>query len=257
MRTYRKQRRTKNSRRSRKQVGGKQVLINIGGQSYQAADVLILNTWDNDGKIYIVLYQSNLNQKQGDYPMLSLPGGRCEDSHGGRLEVTARTELYEESRKSVFINERIFEIMARPTVKKYVDIHGQEKGGLYGMRRVFVVKLPGVSQRIYNANKKIMDADSSTSRCFNETNAMVRILPEELRKLVRHDDDGRGRVLTRKDGKKYWIDSTVMKAFIAAKHEGLIENPFFMERRMEEKAKSGQICWSQPTINGITTDTYN
>ena len=216
-------RRRKSRTGSRKQRGGAQTRLTVGGVEFQGADVFMINNYR--GADSVVLFQSR--NRMGPY--LQLAGGRCEDTHGS-LEQTISDELYEESRKSIRISEDVFKEMTR--AGSYVDYDGDTKG-LPGKRRCFVCAVPSISTKIYNENKQIFDLLISPGnpaavgkpaghfeellRKYLETEAMVRIPFKDLTDSVRAGNDGRAREI-----KGHHIATYVMKAIVEARRKGFL-----------------------------------
>lgn len=214
-------RRRKSRTGSRKQRGGAQTRLTVGGVEFQGADVFMINNYK--GVDSVVLFQSR--NRVGPY--LQLAGGRCEDTHGS-LEQTISEELYEESRKSIRISKDVFTEMTR--AGSYVDYMG-DKMGLSGMRRCFVCTVPYISTTIYNDNKQIFDLLISTrnpaavgkppgyfatsQKKYLETDAMVRIPFKDLTDSVRAGNDGRARNIN-----GHHIATYVMKAIVEARKKG-------------------------------------
>lgn len=227
--------------RRRRQKGGKQVAIYIGGVAFQGTDVIIINHhYASPGIPFLILFLAS--EATGRLPSLGLAGGRCEDTHG-TIEVTAQSELYEESRKAAYVDPDVFKDMTKK--RKYVDIPGEApKPGttmVAGNRRIFICKMPFISTTIYDANKAILDANASTPHSFKETNAMIRIPLSDILKSIRADDDGRGRPVT-VHGRQFYIQSNTMKAVIAASRSGLLDEPYRLSKTVhsEKKEKSGE-----------------
>jgi hypothetical protein len=244
-RRNRQVRRSKSVRR-RRQKGGKQVAIYIGGVAFQGADVMIINYhYASPGIPFLVLFQAS--GASGILPSLGLPGGRCEDTHG-TIEVTAQSELYEESRKAVYVDPEVFRDMTKK--RNYVDIPGEDpKPGttmVAGRRRVFICIMPFISTTIYDANKAILDADASTPHSFKETQAMIRIPLSDILKSIRADDDGRGRPVA-VQGRQFYIQSNTMKAVIAALLVGSFEKLYHLGTTVHSVKKEE---------SGEKTDTY-
>ena len=100
--------------------------IHLGGHKYQGADVLLLNRIHGT---YTIITFAQRNQRGPD---VSIAGGRCETKHRD-LEDTASVELYEESRKSIFIASDVLRDMtARGS---FVDYPGDNHHSLPGRRR--------------------------------------------------------------------------------------------------------------------------
>jgi len=216
-------RRRTTKRRTRKQRGGVQVLLDVGGVKFQGADVFIINKYG--GVDCAVLFQS----KNAKGPFLQLAGGRCEDSHES-LEQTISDELYEESRKSIRISEDVFKAMT--AVGSYVDYDGDAMG-IFGRRRCFVCQVPYISKTIYDENKAIFDLLLSPRnpaaaakpvghfaallKKYLETDAMVRIPIKDLQDTLVARNNGRARSINGHHVARY-----VMNAFVEARKRGFV-----------------------------------
>jgi len=221
-------RRRTTKRRTRKQRGGAQTLLRVGGVDFQGADVFIINK--KDGIDCAVLFQS----RNTIGPFLQLAGGRCEHTHDS-LEKTISEELYEESRKSIRIDEEVFKAMTAE--KSYVDYMGDDEGHK-GMRRCFVCQVPYISKTIYDENKAIFDLlisprnpaavgrpdhFKSLLHKYLETDAMVRIPIKVLQDTLVAGNNGKARKVDI-DGKGtiHHVARYVMNAFVDARKKGVV-----------------------------------
>lgn len=241
-----RQRRRTTKRRTRKQRGGAQTLLRVGGVDFQGADVFIINNYG--GVDCAVLFQSR--NRIG--PFLQLAGGRCEDTHRS-LEQTISEELYEESRKSIRITEDVFRAMT--AAGSYVDYDGDARG-LPGRRRCFVCQVPYINTTIYNENKAIFDLlispgnpaavgkpvdyYKSLLHKYLETDAMVRIPIKDLEDTLVAGNNGRARKVD-VDGKGtlQHVARYVMNAFVEARKKGFV--PYDLRKVNHEELKNNNI----------------
>jgi hypothetical protein len=170
--------------------------------------------------------------QRGSY--VNIAGGRCETKHRD-LEDTASIELYEESRKSLFIASDVLRDMtARGS---FVDYPGDPHHGLSGRRRCFVCSVSHASTTLYNQNKQILDslispANPAAARhpagyyarkltAYTETDAMIRIPVADIEATLIPGDDGRGRTI----GGVY-VARFVISGYLRAKAAGLLIRPY-------------------------------
>ena len=234
---------TKRRKTRSAQRGGAQTIIADGGVNYQGADVLLLNNYH--GTPTIVVFRSTLTA--GPLPAFGLAGGRCEVKHHGLIENTITEELYEESRKSVFIDHEVFMLMTNDD--KYVDIAPGPifVGGPDQMRRAYVCA-GNFSTTIYNENKSIFDrliaqdpANKARYHSYLETSEMFRIPIADMEAAIVRLP-ARGKPM-RVNGRDIYVQQGVFNAYIAAKAKNLIANPFDL--------LAAPIKWSEPA-NGLT-----
>jgi len=239
---------------TRKQKGGTQTLID----GFQAADAFIVHELNKID--HVILFESTLSK--GALPSLGLPGGRCDTAHKGSLEMTIESELFEESRMSIKIQENVFKDMTKQG--KYVDTEGDSKG-LKGPRRCFLTKVPFISVDYYKMNKDKMDElirktpslANGSLYSFVETRAMVRIPLSLIQKAF--NDAGRKKVAVNitHDGKDYHIQGHVLVAYSALIDKGLLSAPYDMAARITTR-KSEKKCthWASANSVGGQTDFY-
>lgn len=213
-----------------------QELINIEGQEYQGADVLIINEYA--GVDHVVLFKDAKPLTAGQNPSYSLAGGRFEASHDS-LEHTIESELYEESKKTIRISKCVFKYMTK--LGHFVVSRGDTKHGKYGLRRCYICRVPHISTTLYEQNKSIMneltspdtnptnyEKEAEKLRSFMETDEMLRIPLSALSASITRNgagkitDDGRARDIDIRIGtvvKRVHITSITMKAFVKASIE--------------------------------------
>jgi hypothetical protein len=203
--------------------------IHVGGHKYQGADILLFHRSNGQDTI-ITFAQRN---HRGSY--VNIAGGRCETKHRD-LEDTASVELYEESRKSIFIASDVIRDMT--THGSFVDYPGDTNHGFPGRRRCFVARIPHASTTLYNQNKRIMDSlgPSKSLIHFRETDAMVRIPVADIEATLETGDSGHARIINGVNISRFTIT-----AFIRAKAAGLLSSPYDVGRvRYEQKANDNR-----------------
>jgi hypothetical protein len=203
--------------------------IQLGGHKYQGADILLIHRYN--GQDTIITFA----QRNHRGPYVNIAGGRCETKHRD-LEDTASVELYEESRKSIFIASDILRDMTKHG--SFVDYPGDSHHGLPGRRRCFVARVPHASTTLYSQNKRILDSLPVNHRLepFRETDAMIRIPVADIEATVKAGDDGHARIINGVNVSRF----TVL-AFIRAKAAGLLASPYDLGRvRYEQKANDNR-----------------
>lgn len=203
--------------------------IHKDGHKYQGADIILIHKYNGQDTV-IVFEQQN---KRGSY--VNIAGGRCETKHRD-LEDTASVELYEESRKSIFIASDVLRDMTRHG--SFVDYPGDAHHALPGRRRCFIGRIPHASTTLYKQNKRIMDSlvPSSHMLPFFETDAMARIPVADIDATLIPGDSGHGRTINGLNVSRFTIT-----AYIRAKAAGLLTNPYDLSRvRYEQKANDNR-----------------
>ena len=203
--------------RNKTQKGGRHRLLSVMGTPFQGVEVLILYQQS------IVLFRTS-----DATPSLGLPGGRC-DTGDGTLEHTIERELYEESKKSLFISRQIFNRMSRQD--KFIDYVGDRHAGLHGMRRCYVCRIPFLSPAFYDTNRNIMEllVGNMTQRAarayepFFETADMVLVPLRTMDTLY-----NRHLARQRADVGGIRIQQSAWKAYGDARRLGLLQQPFVM-----------------------------
>lgn len=127
---------------------GKDITILENNIIYKGAGVLIIMKNDNNEDCVILFREYREHKKISDC-FLDLPGGRCDSIHKN-LEETAAAELYEESRKTIYISPEILKKLA------FITIQGR-KDGLQGYFKCFICRIDMISEIIYNYNRLIFD----------------------------------------------------------------------------------------------------
>jgi hypothetical protein len=203
--------------------------IQVDGHKYQGADVMLLQRYHGQDTILVF---SQRNQRG---PYVNIPGGRCETTHSD-LEDTASAELYEESRKSVFIASDVLrDIRAKGS---FIDYPGDSHHGLPGRRRCFVARVPHASTTLYKQNKRILDSlpVSRHLEPFRETDAMIRIPVADIEATLKAGDDGHGRIIH-----DLYVSRFTVTAYIRSKAAGLLVSPYDLSRvRYEQKANDNR-----------------
>ena len=200
--------------------------IHLDGHKYQGADVLLFHRYHGEDTIVAFLQH---NQRG---PYVNVAGGRCESKHRD-LEDTAAVELYEESRKSIFIASDVLRDMtARGS---FVDYPGDNHHSLPGRRRCFVARVPHVSTTIYNENKRMLDSVAPSHRLapYLETQAMVRIPVAALEASLKTGDSGHGRTVA-----GFYVSRFTVTAYLRAKTANLVKNAYNLSRVSYEQKEN-------------------
>ena len=219
------------------QQGGRPRLLTVQGRSYQGVEVLMLHR--HHGVDTVVLFKTSSRD-----PSVGFAGGRV-DTADGSLEHTIERELFEESKKSIFISRGLFREMTRQM--SYVDYEGDNHMGLRGLRRCYVCRVPTLSQTTYDTNKNIMEliADTMTPRAamaalgpYFETSELVHVPVTSM-------DSGRARVQV-----------SAQRAYAIARRYGLIQRPFVLTRAHHSQVQNNNIYRGALRILRGTTDRY-
>ena len=151
-----------------------------GSTMFQGADVFILTKYADT--YCVVLFESVQDRNN-----ITMPGGRCDSNHSYLADV-AKSELNEESRKSIEIDVQIFKDMETQNLQSnlitYVDIDGS-RGGLQGKRRVYFFYIDNFEIRYFNSNKALLDEKAerypkSVNHAYLEMQTLVLIPIENI-----------------------------------------------------------------------------
>lgn len=157
------------------------------GLTYTGAGVLIVEDYYTKTGIIEPCVLLVRNKASGLYTDF---GGSYETKHG-MLQVTARTELREESRNLFNISQ------------SHMDQHVDIPAGKDTFYRSYIVKINGVSRKYFDYNRKLMDElyakGQKVPRCWRETDQIAHIPIKHINfnrlgahgSIVLQDVDGR------------------------------------------------------------------